>query len=322
MMFRRAVVRLTVAYTAIQLVVYGAFALGVYAFVTGTFDFDAAQSDGGAALDAAERGFATLRAGLFVSYAALAVVVPLLSFVMARVALGPLRTSYEAQQRFVDDASHEFRTPLSILQGEMELALGRPREPSEYARVIGSSLEAVQSLITLTDDLLLLARGSSGELEATFEDVALGRVARTAIARRAAGPLRGGARVTINMPAEVHVRGSAELLTRALENLIANAQHVTPADGKITVSVLAEEAGAVLRVTDTGIGISPQVARHAFDRFWRADEARAQPGHGLGLALVRQICAAHGGQVSITNAEGGGAAVTIWLPVRVNARGA
>ena len=313
MIFRRAVLRLTAAYTAIQLLLYGAFALGVYAFVTGTFDFDAAQTDGAAAVDAAERGFATLRTGLLVSYAALAVTVPLLSYVMARVALGPLRASYEAQQRFVDDASHEFRTPLSILQGEMELALGRPRDRGEYTRVLESSLDAVQSLVTLTDDLLLLARGSSAELEATFEDVALGPIARAAVARRTASPL-GGARVEVVMVDEVHVQGSAELLTRAVENIIGNAQRFTPAKGRITVSVSEDAGRAIVRVTDTGTGVSPQVVRHAFDRFWRADEARSQPGHGLGLALVRQICEAHGGEASIASAEGGGAVVTISLP--------
>ena len=124
----------------------------------------------------------------------LAVLVPFLSYLMARAALRPLRTSYEAQQRFVDDASHEFRTPLSVLQGEMELALSLPRPREEYEQVLERSLEEVQTLISLTENLLLLARGSAADMTATFEEVSLAEIAQAAAHARRSGWQRAGRR--------------------------------------------------------------------------------------------------------------------------------
>lgn len=315
MIFRQAVLRLTIAYTVVQLVMYGAFAIGVYLFVTSTFDFDVTQSEGGAvAVDVAERGFSTLRAGLLVSYAGLAVLVPFLSYLMARAALRPLRTSYEAQQRFVDDASHEFRTPLSVLQGEIELTLSLPRPREEYEHVLERSLEEVQTLISLTENLLLLTRGSAADMKATFEEVSLAEIARAAAARhtvRAAGT----APTTVTVQENARVMGSPDLLMRAAENVLDNAKRYTPPTGAITITVDARANRGIMSIEDNGTGMGPEAVRHAFDRFWRADASRAQTGHGLGLALVRQICVAHGGEASISSAPGEGTTLTISLPL-------
>ena len=313
MIVRQAVLRLTIAYTLVQLVLYGAFAVGVYLFVTSTFDFDVTRTEGAVAVGAAERGFATLRTGLLVSYAGLVVLVPFLSYLMARAALGPLRISYEAQQRFVDDASHEFRTPLSVLQGEMELALSLPRDRDEYERVLERSLEEVQTLISLTENLLLLARGSSAEMRATFEEVSLAKIAMTAAARRTLGAASVAPKVMVHEDARV--LGSPELLIRAAENVIDNAMRFTPPTGAITISVDTQANLGILRIKDNGSGMSAEATRHAFDRFWREDGARPPTGHGLGLALVRQICVAHGGDAFISSAPGDGTTLTISLPL-------
>ncbi|AXG14114.1 sensor histidine kinase [Intrasporangium calvum] len=313
MIFRRAVLRLTLTYTAILLTLYGAVAVGVYAFVTGTFDYDTVTSDGAVQASGVELGFAHLRTGLLLGFAALVVVVPVLSYVMARRALVPVRASYKAQERFVDDASHEFRTPLSVLQVEMELALSRPRTPAEYVHVLEGSLSEVASLTRLTEDLLLLARGGSSDLTAAFDMVSLGAVVRTAAARsdRSAA---GGPPVTIDVRSEAVVRGSRELLTRAIGNLIDNAQRHTPPTGAVVVTVTDDGSSPTIRVADSGVGMSPQTAARAFDRFWRGDESRSLPGHGLGLALVQQITAAHQGRATITETPGGGTTVSLVLP--------
>jgi signal transduction histidine kinase len=309
--FRRALRRLTLVYTSIQLLLFGLFALAVYTFVIGTFDFDPASADG-SDHDSAEQGFAALRTALLVCYSALLLIVPPLSYLMARVALRPLRDSYEAQQRFVDEASHEFRTPLAVLQGEMELALSRNRDPEEYRRVLDASLEVVDGLNTLTGDLLLLARGDSTELSSTFCTVSLASVVRAAVGRRVEDP--GRAAVGIDVEREVPVTGSAELLTRAVGNVLDNAMKFTPASGQVRISVGQHAGAAVVRVRDTGMGIDAATAAHAFDRFWRADEARALPGYGLGLALVEQICRAHGGTAAIYGRPGFGTTVTLTFP--------
>jgi signal transduction histidine kinase len=312
LIFRRALLRLTLVYTSIQLLLFGVFALAVYAFVTGTFDFDPADEAFGP--DAAEQGFAALRTALLVCYSLLVLVVPPMSYLMARVALRPLRASYEAQQQFVDAASHEFRTPLAILQGEMELALSRHRDPEEYRRVLEGSLQVVDSLNTLTGDLLQLARGDLAELSSTFSRVSLGSVARAAVERQIARPGRAAA-VGVEVDREVSVSGSPELLARAVGNVVDNALKFTPPTGQVRVTVGEHAGAAVVRVRDTGVGMDADTAAHAFDRFWRADEARALPGYGLGLALVEQICRAHGGTADIAGEPGRGTLVTLTFPL-------
>jgi signal transduction histidine kinase len=312
LIFRRALLRLTLVYASLQLLLFGIFALAVYAFVTATFDFDVDPADEAFAPDVAEQGFAVLRTALLACYSALVLVVPPMSYLMARVALRPLRASYEAQQQFVDAASHEFRTPLAVLQGEMELALSREREPGEYRGVLEGSLEVVDSLNTLTGDLLQLARGDSAELSSSFSRVSLGSVARAAV-RQVARP--GRAPVDVEVEREVAVTGSPELLARALGNVVDNALKFTPPTGQVRVTVGEHAGAAVVRVRDTGVGVDADTAAHAFDRFWRADEARSLPGYGLGLALVEQICRAHGGTAAIAGDPGCGTTVTLTFPV-------
>lgn len=314
MIFRSTTIRLTILFTVVQLLLFAAFAIAVYAYVTGAFDFDAAESDGEGAMNAAEQGFANLRVGLLVAYAALLAFVPLSSYAMARLALRPLKLSYELQQQFVDGASHEMRTPLAVIQGELELALARDRPPSEYRSAIASSLEAASGLVRLTEDLLLLSRDENGELGMTFTRVRLDQLARATVERRQGN---AGPRVLFAPATSVAVMGSSELLTRALDNLIDNAVKFSRDSGSIVVKVGAAEGRAVLSVTDSGIGMTPSDASRAFDRFWRADAARSRPGHGLGLPLVRQIAGAHSGRVSIDSRAGAGTTVEISLPLAV-----
>ncbi|CAN5344467.1 hypothetical protein BH11ACT4_BH11ACT4_15930 [soil metagenome] len=310
MIFRRALVRLTITYTILQLLLFGAFAVGVYIFVTGAFDFDAAQHEGEASVNAAEQGFANLRVGLLIGYVILVILLPISSYLMARSALAPVRRSYELQQRFVDGASHEFRSPLSVIQGELELALSRPRTQAEYRAAIFTALTAAEGLTRLTNDLLLLTRESSDELEATFEPVSLNDLAH----KVAAAAAENNVRVGVVETRSVTVMGSVELLTRALTNLVDNSGKFTDADGRIDIVVAVHGRLAQLQVVDNGVGMTDAESSHAFDRFWRAQDARATPGFGLGLPLVQQIALAHHGKVTIDSLPGTGTTVTLTLP--------
>lgn len=309
MIFRRALIRLTVTYTLVQLLLFGAFAIGIYVFVTGTFDFDVPELAGEAFIASAEQGFALLRNGLLVGYAALVVLIPVSSYLMARSALAPVRRSYELQQRFVDGASHEFRGPLSVIQGELELALSRSRTPAQYRTAMTRALESAEGLAQLTSDLLLLTRDSSLELEATFETVSL-----TELLRIAAQTHGAAARVRVTSTREVLVSGSPGLLARAVTNLIDNAVKFTNESGRVEVTVTSTGKVAQIVVADDGIGMTEAETAHAFDRFWRAQDARSTPGFGLGLPLVQQIVAAHQGKTSIDSSAGVGTTVTLTLP--------
>ena len=314
-MFRRALVRLAVTYTVVQLVLFAAFAVGIYIFVTRTFDFDAAESDGAGALNAAEQGFANLRTGLLVLYAVLLVLIPIASYLMARAALAPLQKSYELQQRFVDGASHEMRSPLSIIQGELELALLTPRTPAEYERAMQTALGAVDGLTQLTNDLLLLSRGAGAELKKTYELVDLNDVVRHDIDARSSSR-EDAARLHVHLGQATVVLGSPALLARAVANIVDNALKFTPPPGAVDVRTDIQNGTCSIIVQDTGIGMDDGDVQHAFDRFWRSDQVRSRPGHGLGLSLVRQIIQAHDGRVTLTSKPGVGTTATLNLPLR------
>lgn len=310
MIFRRALIRLTLTYTIAQLVLFGAFALGVYAYVTGTFDFDAAVEDGESSLDA-EQAFENLRTGLIAGYSVLFLFLPVSSYAMARGALAPVQRSYELQQHFVDAASHEFRTPLSIVQGELELALSRSRTAAEYRAAITTALTATEGLSQLTGDLLMLTRGNSHELEESFVAVSLNDLARTIVDSHATET----ARLSLVEDDPVAVYGSPELLRRAVSNLVDNALKFSDREGAVVLTVSGVGRFAELTVRDKGVGMTEAESTRAFDRFWRAQKSRTTPGFGLGLPLVRQIVMAHRGQVSIESAVGVGTSVTVVLPI-------
>jgi signal transduction histidine kinase len=304
-------------------VLFGAFALAVYFYVTGTFDFDTAEVQGEGGLASAEQSFATLRNALVVIYAALLLVVPITSWLMARAAMAPVRRSYELQQRFVDGASHEMRTPLAVIQGELELALTRSRTPAEYERAIRVAADATAGLVRLTNDLLLLSRGESSELALGFTEIDLNSLVTDAAAEASARQ-PALAPIVIDPPTaeigsetgSVRTRGSEELLSRAVSNLIDNARKFSAVDHTVRVSVRVLGTNAIIEVHDEGMGMSRAELAHARDRFWRAEAARSREGHGLGLALVDEIARAHGGSLGIHSEPGVGTVATLRIPLR------
>jgi signal transduction histidine kinase len=311
MTFASALRRLTIVYTAIQLVLFGALAIGINLFVTGTFDFDAASQDGAGAVGAAELGFAHLRIALIAGFALLCIVVPFTSYWMARAALAPLRQNYERQQQFVDDASHELRSPLSVIRGELELALSRRRTETEYRRAMSNSLDATQTLVQLSEDLLLLAHDSRIEFESRLRSVSGDEVVRDALSGMGAADVD---RLTIHSDAPTLIWGIPSLLARALANLIDNALKFTPSEGSVIVTATNDSEKTTFTVTDTGSGMTPDEVKHAFDRFWRGELARSAPGHGLGLALVERVARAHRGRVTIDSTPDIGSTVTFIVP--------
>lgn len=314
MIFAAALRRLTIVYTGIQLVLFGALAIGIYFFVIGTFDFDAASQDGPGAVGAAELGFTHLRMASIAGFAVLCVVVPFTSYWMARAALAPLRQNYEQQQQFVDDASHELRSPLSVIRGELELALTRRRTEKEYRTAITASLEASQILVRLTEDLLLLAQNSSAEFESRLHPVSGNELVLRTTSNLGSGAVTD--RLTTHSDAPALINGIPSLLVRALANLLDNAMKFTPEGGTVTLTATNDSENATFSVTDTGSGMTADEVQHAFDRFWRGTVARDIPGHGLGLSLVERIAHAHRGQVTIKSAPGVGSTIIFVVPLR------
>ena len=226
--------------------------------------------------------------------------------------LARLRVAFERERAFIDDASHELRSPIAVLRGEIDLALSVAGEPAELDQSLRAARGEAERLSRLAEDLLLLARERAGSLVVRHELVDLLDLA-TAEARRLQPVL--GLRIQVTGDPAV-VRGDTE----RLRQLLANLAHNSAAAGSTTVRVHLTSGGAsaALEVADDGPGFPPSLRDSAFDRFVRADHARTRgaAGAGLGLSIVRAVVAAHGGTVAARNGEPlGGAVVTVRLPL-------
>ena len=227
--------------------------------------------------------------------------------------LGRLRVAFERERAFVDDASHELRTPIAVLRGEIELALLAADDPGERERSLRSALGEAERLSRLAEDLLLLARERAGALVIREQPVDLLDLAATE-AHRLQQAL--GLRIRVS-GAPVVVVGDADRLRQLLTNLL----HNSAAAGADTVEIRssADEAAATLEVADDGPGFPSEVLHTAFERFVRGGESRTRGGSGagLGLSIVRAVVTAHGGTVEArSGGHLGGAVVTLRLPLR------
>jgi two-component system, OmpR family, sensor histidine kinase MprB len=222
--------------------------------------------------------------------------------------LDTLDTAVRSQRQLVADASHELRTPLASLRANLELLVDpgavAADERDELVRDVRDELEAVTSLVT---ELLELARGE--EFDVAPRDFRLDETVRNAVSRVE----RRDPEVTFDVQLEPSVvRGVPERVERAVANLLDNACKWSPDGAVIDVAV----RDGTVAVRDRGPGIAPEDRERVFDRFYRAQTARAMPGAGLGLAIVKQIADAHGGQVSLEEAPGGGTIARLQLSLR------
>jgi heavy metal sensor kinase len=230
--------------------------------------------------------------------------------------LGRLDAAFTYLRRFAADAAHELRTPLTALKGGLEVALRMDRSDAEYRAVLASSLQDVEALIRLAEDLLLFSRATAGlegprapvDLEALVLDVAetgvrLGKPRGVAVRL---GPLQA-----------VTVVGDGGALRRAVLNLVQNAVYYSDAGDTVELRLERQGAFAEITVNDEGPGIAPEDAERIFEPFVRLDagRARSEGGSGLGLAIARSIIAAHAGTLTVDSAPGAGARFTVRVPV-------
>lgn len=232
--------------------------------------------------------------------------------------LARLEGAFEGQRRFTADASHELRGPLTALRGEVEVALRRERDPEEYRRVLASSLQEVDRLTQLAEDLLTLARSDAGVMQPRLQVTELSARA-AAVAERLAhrAEAKGiGLHVEPTTPTEALV--DPGLIDQLLWNLVENAIKFTPSGGRVEVRLAVADGEVTLEVRDTGPGLPDDAVERVFERFYRADPARTPAGNasgtGLGLSIVRAIAEVHGGRVRAFNAARDGAVFEVTFP--------
>lgn len=223
-----------------------------------------------------------------------------------------LEKSFHQANRFSADASHELKTPLTILQGEFEAALQNAPDGSEQQRVYSVALEEIQRLKSIVQKLLLLSLADSGELKLDKESTDLGALLQDVTEDL---PLLAG-ELKIETTAEAGMMISADrsLLRQALLNLLNNAIKYNQPDGRLSVALTRENGVAVLRIGNTGEGIPAANQPRIFERFYRADQSHSRriDGVGLGLSLSREIIRAHQGELVLESSANG------WTVFRLN----
>ncbi|TYP69409.1 sensor histidine kinase [Paenibacillus methanolicus] len=249
------------------------------------------------------------------------------SHLMSRRAMAPIERSLARQREFVADASHELRTPLSVLLASIEaLGISAPpsadkKEEARFAeRTLGHMKEEVKGMTRLVGDLLYLARNDSGAAQLRLERFDL----RVAAERTVQGmtPLFEAKSMTLafHAPEPLPVYGDEQRLSQLLVILLDNALKYSPSASPVQVTIAEERSrqqrAVILSVADQGVGIRAEDQARIFERFYREDKARTRQhgGHGLGLAIAKQITDACGGTIRVKSAPGEGSTFTVRIP--------
>ncbi|MEX0817214.1 MAG: ATP-binding protein [Gaiellales bacterium] len=228
--------------------------------------------------------------------------------------LDRLERALERERSFVTDASHELRTPLALLKTELELALRKPRSQPELEQALHSAATETDRLAQLAEDLLVLARSDRGRLPLRRAPVSVHDVLSGVAARFGRRAEAAGRAIEVDAADGLVVPADAVRLEQALGNLVENA--LRHGEGSIHLSAVEADGRVELHVLDEGAGIPPGFVPRAFERFTRADQARADAGAGLGLAIAQVIAQAHDGFARAANRPEGGADVWLSIPTR------
>jgi two-component system, OmpR family, sensor kinase len=241
-----------------------------------------------------------------------------------------LQAAFERQKQFTSDASHEMRTPLAVMRGDIEIALRRERSADEYKRVLTSNLEEIVRLSRLVEDLLMLARADYGQVELRHEAVDLNKLCQqmveyiSPLAQQKGQDIlyyhiNGKALETATVDSgEIMISGDMQRIKQLLLNLLDNAIKYTDFGGKVSLELKTEGKCAVIRIADTGRGIPPEDLPHIFERFFRKSKTtsdRSATGFGLGLSIVKWIVDSHSGKITAQSEVGRGTTFTVKFPL-------
>jgi heavy metal sensor kinase len=231
-----------------------------------------------------------------------------------------LDDAFQNSKRFVADASHDLRTPLTILRGELEDFAEDARLDSEMRDRVGSMLEEVVHLGKVVEQLFTLSRLDAGEAQTEWTRFDLTELAQTTAEQMNLLAVDKGISISCDANQPVLVNGNRVRLKQVVVNLLDNAIKYTPEKGAIQLRVHGVNGHAVLEVKDNGIGIPPEALPHIFERFYRVDKARSADSEsaGLGLSIVKSICIAHDAEVEAQSSVGSGSCFRVKLPLSKN----
>jgi signal transduction histidine kinase len=319
-LYRKTVISLAIVYSALLLVVLTAFSIGIYSWVgdyfghsyTSQVEQKLGAKDNPVIADqqhriveaAAEIAVTQLRDVLLISDGIAVILVPIVSYAIARRSLRPLIEANESQKRFITNVSHELRTPLAVMSGEFELALKKERDSLYYKRALVSIKEELDRLTRLTQQLLELQRIESRSSKNPLEKKATSphEVVKKVLQRNSPTIQENGFSIIERSGGEDgRVFFNEALVFTALDNLVSNAIKYSKAGSAITIGYESHGKGMRLYVENTPQqALSKKDKSQIFERFFQPKEEQEKKGFGLGLAIVRAIMEAHGGSVNIS----------------------
>ena len=269
-----------------------------------------------------EDRYASLIAAFGAAAAAALILVAVGGSIVIGKATRPAEESMARMRRFMADAAHELRTPITVLRARADVALQASRPSAELQGVVEETSSELRRLGAIVEDLLTLARADAGERPVARERCSLDDVVLDAAnAVRAVAAVKG-VRLDVTEFDEAWVTGDAHLLRQLALILLDNAVKFTPAGGAVTVRVGVRAGAPAMEVRDTGRGIPAEDLPRVFERFYRGDAARTRDpaasdhasGAGLGLSIAQWIAEAHGAQIGIESSPGAGTTVTVRFP--------
>lgn len=271
-------------------------------------------------------GWRSLAATLAVVEVAALAVFFVISLFFSRWALRPVARAWTQQRRFVADASHDLKTPLTVILANTSIALEHPeRSVASQSQWLESTQHEAEAMQSLVGDLLALAKmdeeeaaAQSGAARPAFEEVDLSDVLEGEVLQFESVAFERGVKLESQVEPGIELRGNEQRLRRLAGTLIDNACKYVDDGGAVNVSLSRAGKQAKLEVRNTGAPISPEDLPHVFDRFCRADKARTggAGGHGLGLAIARAIAEEHGGTLTASSTQAEGTAFTATLPLK------
>jgi heavy metal sensor kinase len=229
-----------------------------------------------------------------------------------------LDEAFTTQRQFMEDISHELKTPLSVLKGELEVTLKKLRSVQEYETILHSSLEEVNHLVGMVGNLLILARFDAKTTTLQAQALDLNRLLKDTVEAIQVLAIQKDITLQFNRAHSVDVFADKNQIKRMVLNILDNAIKYTPPGGKVTVDLRQQKDTADIEITDTGIGIPERELPHIFDRFYRVDKSRSSAGFGLGLSIAQSIAMAHGGNIHAKANVPQGTVFTILLPLRID----
>ena len=236
-------------------------------------------------------------------------------FFLVRKSTAPIERSIEFMRRFMADAAHELRTPITILRTRAEIALQQPREAANYVSALRGVEAEARRLGGIVDSLLVLARADAGEQQIDTARIFLDDIAVDAAGAAQIVARQKNVQVTVDQFEEAPVEGDPTLIRQLIMIVLDNAVKFTDAGGQVHVRVSMHEGAPTFAVEDTGIGIKQEELPRVFQRFFRGETARSRTdGAGLGLSIASWIAREHGADISLSSEPGKGTKVVVTFP--------